>query len=211
MGSEAGGWTFPTLSFHVLGESIWGMFYAVFQMGPRWGGAQVSLVAPSSVMHLWVGFLSSVSPIRSHGVGDVQKCTQVFPIGAFKLPTSPHILHRSGGQASRKDWSLDWATYSVVFTYFLHLTVGRIQEASCCPIWQTATSRHNVSIRFRNSCQVGSRWPRSENWQNPQKSVPRWFSLLMRASEFLLLRIFSCCLWASLEEPERMWPVTHLL
>lgn len=46
----------------------------------------------------WLSLIP-VSPIQSHGVGDVQKCTQVFPIGAFKLPTSPHILHRSGGQA----------------------------------------------------------------------------------------------------------------
>lgn len=40
-------------------------------------------------------------PCFTHSVpwGDIQKRTQVFPVGAFKLPTSPQILHRSKGQA----------------------------------------------------------------------------------------------------------------
>lgn len=195
----------------------WGKAFEVCSMWfSRWAQVGQSPGIPSgtqlrNVSLSWLSLIP-VSPIQSHG-GGIQKCTQVFPVGAFRLPTSPQILHRSEGQAQRKDWYLPWATYSAVFAYFLHLTVGRIQEASCCPIWQTVTSRHNVSIRFRNSRQVGSTDPDQRTDWTRRKMSPddSAFPYPTRASEFLLSRIFNCSSWASLEEPERTWPVTHLL
>lgn len=181
MGSEASGWIFPTLSVHILRKafevcSMW------FQMGPRWDRAQVSLVAPSSVMQplSWLSLIP-VLPIQSHGTF---KNTLKYFRENFQLPPLPRFCTSLRTGLERKGLVPGLSHIQCIFTYFLHLIVGKIQEASCCPIWQTGTSRHNMSIRFKKFLSKLAATGPDQRTGWSQKNVPIWFCLSMSDKGF---------------------------